>query len=367
MFISRLPCYIGVPGITPEQLSFWYPEVRFHVMPTIKLTARTVETLKPPAAGRDEWWDSSLPGFGIRITDKGTRSWVLMYRMSGGGSKRRMTLGTFPMLSLAEARQAAGDALQKVERGIDPVAEKVAAKLRGSTAAQVRPPDTVASVAAEYVERHAQRNTRRPEEVERLFRLYLVPAFGDRDIKTLTRRDIRDLIDGIIDAGKPVQANRVQAAIHAMLTWAVEREIIEINPAAGLRRQTKETARDRVLTNDEVRAVWIAVDKLGYPAGPLIKLLILTASRRNEIREMRWSEVDLQKGVWTLPAERSKNGVAHPIPLSTVAWDVLATMPRFAGVDYVFSAKGNGCCYTNLQKPKAAKYPMRNNHFKVIP
>src|SRR4051794_5300313 len=125
------------------------------------------------------------------------------YRMSGGGSKRRMTLGTFPMLSLAEARQAAGDALQKVERGIDPVAEKVAAKLRGSTAAQVRPPDTVASVAAEYVERHAQRNTRRPEEVERLFRLYLVPVFGDRDIKTLTRRDIRDLIDGIIDAGKP--------------------------------------------------------------------------------------------------------------------------------------------------------------------
>src|SRR4051794_4616421 len=78
MFISRLPCYIGVPGITPEQLSFWYPKVRFHVMPTIKLTARTVETLKPPAAGRDEWWDSSLPGFGIRITDKGTRSWVLV-------------------------------------------------------------------------------------------------------------------------------------------------------------------------------------------------------------------------------------------------------------------------------------------------
>src|SRR4051812_42547466 len=110
----------------------WYPEVRFHVMPTIKLTARTVETLKPPAAGRDEWWDSSLPGFGIRITDKGTRSWVLMYRMSGGGSKRRMTLGTFPMLSLAEARQAAGDALQKVERGIDPVAEKAAAKHRDS-------------------------------------------------------------------------------------------------------------------------------------------------------------------------------------------------------------------------------------------
>jgi integrase len=323
-------------------------------MPSIKLTARTVETLKSPAAGRDEWWDSSLPGFGIRITDKGTRSWVLMYRMSGGGPKRRMTLGTFPMLSLAEARQAAGDALHKVERGIDPVAEKAAAKLRGSTAAQVRLPDTVASVTAEYVERHAQRNTRRPEEVERLFRLYLVPAFGDRDIKTLTRRDIRDLIDGIIDAGKPVQANRVQAAIHAMLTWAVEREIIEINPAAGLRRQTKETARDRVLTNDEVRAVWIAVDKLGYPAGPLIKLLILTAGRRKEIREMRWSEVDLQKGVWTLPAERSKNGLAHPIPLSSVAREVLAAMPRFPGVDYVFSAKGNGCCYTNLQKPKAA-------------
>jgi integrase len=177
---------------------------------------------------------------------------------------------------------------------------------------------------------------------------------GDRDITTVTRRDIRDLIDGIIDSGKPVQANRVQAAIHALLVWAVEREIIEINPAAGLRRQTKEKARDRVLTNSELRAVWNAIDELGYPAGPLFKLLILTAARRDEVREMRWSEIDLQKGVWTLPAERSKNGLAHPIPLSSVAREVLAAMPRFPGVDYVFSAKGNGCCYTNLQKPKAA-------------
>ena len=142
---------------------------------------------------------------------------------------------------------------------------------------------------------------------------------GDRDITTVTRRDIRDLIDRIIDAGKPVQANRVQAATHALLVWAVGREIIEINPAAGLRRQTKEKARDRVLTNSELRAVWNAIDGLGYPAGPLFKLLILTAARRDEVRKMRWSEIDFQKGVWTLPANRSKNGVAHSIPLSTVA------------------------------------------------
>ena len=278
-----------------------------------------------------------------------------MYRMTGGGPKRRMTLGTYPMLSLAEARQGAGEALQMVERGVDPAAEKkAAAKRAGPSAALVRPPDTVASVAAEYIERHARRNTRRPEEVARLFRLHLLPTLGDRDITTVTRRDIRDLIDGIIDSGKPVQANRVQAATHALLVWAVEREIIEINPAAGLRRQTKEKARDRVLTNSELRAVWNAIDELGYPAGPLFKLLILTAARRDEVRKMRWSEIDFQKGVWTLPAERSKNGVAHPIPLSTVAREVLAAMPRFYGVDYVFSAKGNGRCYTNLQKPKAA-------------
>ena len=123
-----------------------------------------------------------------------------MYRMTGGGPKRRMTLGTYPMLSLAEARQGAGEALQMVERGVDPAAEKkAAAKRAGPSAAQVRPPDTVASVAAEYIERHARRNTRRPEEVARLFRLYLLPTLGDRDITTVTRRDIRDLIDGIID------------------------------------------------------------------------------------------------------------------------------------------------------------------------
>jgi integrase len=321
----------------------------------MKLTARTVETFKPPATGRVELWDSSLPGFGIRITDKGSRSWVLMYRMTGGGPKRRMTLGTYPMLSLAEARQGAGEALQMVERGVDPAAEKkAAAKRAGPSAALVRSADTVASVAAEYLERHARRNTRRPDEVARLFRLHLLPTLGDRDITTVTRRDIRDLIDRIIDAGKPVQANRVQAATHALLVWAVGREIIEINPAAGLRRQTKETARDRVLTNDELRAVWNAIDGLGYPAGPLFKLLILTAARRDEVRKMRWSEIDFQKGVWTLPADRSKNGVAHSIPLSTVAREVLGEMPRFPGVDYVFSAKGSGYCYTNLQKPKGA-------------
>jgi integrase len=250
-------------------------------------------------------------------------------------------------MSLAKAREEAKAALQAVEEGRDPAGERQEAK-----AAPAPKRDTVEAVAADYVERHCKRNLRSWTETDRLLRKYLIPELGSRDVRELTRRDIRDLVDGVVDQGKPVQANRVLAAVHAMLTWAVDREILDVNPAAGVKKPTREKPRERVLSDSELVKVWNAAEQLGYPAGPYIKTLILTGARRDEAREMRWCEVDLDKALWTIPGERAKNGEPHVVPLSEAMQDLLRDLPWFAGGDYVFTAGDGAKPYANVIKPK---------------
>ena len=120
-----------------------------------------------------------------------------------------------------------------------------------------------------------------------------------------------DLLDGIVAGGRPVAANRVLTAIRKLFNWAIERDIIASSPCAGVKPPTPEQSRDRVLSDDELRNVWRAADQLGGPFGALVKLLILTGQRRDEVARMTWSEVDFDARLWTLPKERSKNGRPH--------------------------------------------------------
>jgi integrase len=304
-----------------------------------------VEGATPPATGRTEIFDATLSGFCLRVTSSGKKSFAVMYRHNG--KLRRLTVGRFPAMSLAKAREEAKAALQAVEEGRDPAGERQEAK-----AAPEPRRDTVEAVATDYVERHCKRNLRSWTETDRLLRKYLIPELGSRDVRELTRRDVRDLVDGVVDNGKPVQANRVLAAVHAMLTWAVDREILDVNPAAGVKKPTREKPRERVLSDGELVKVWKAAEGLGYPAGPYIKTLILTGARRDEAREMRWREVDLDKALWTIPGERAKNGEPHVVPLSEAMLDLLRDLPRFTGGDYVFTAGDGAKPYANVIKPK---------------
>ena len=179
-------------------------------------------------------------------------------------------------------------------------------------------PDTVEAVAKQFVELHCRR-ANRPRTIEgtqQLLDLHVLPRWRRRLIKDITRRDVLDLLDGIVESGRPVAANRVLTAIRKLFNWAMERDIIASSPCAGVTPPTSEQSRDRVLTDAELRDVWLAADTLGGPFAALVKLLLLTGQRRDEVATMTWSEVDLDARLWVLPRERSKNGKPHDIPLS---------------------------------------------------
>src|SRR5262249_24987156 len=172
------------------------------------------------------------------------------------------------------------------------------------------------------------------------FKLHVLPDWRDRHIKSISRRDVHAVIDRVIAGGSPVAANRTFSAITKLFGWALGRDIVETLPTAGIKRPTKEKSRDRVLSDAELKSVWCAAAKVGFPFGPLVQLLILTAARRSEIAGLRWSEVHLDRAVIVLPSERVKNGVRHEIPLSAPAIAILKSLPRTNGSAFVLTTNG---------------------------
>jgi integrase len=315
-------------------------------MPKAKLTDAAVEKFKAPKGARIEYFDATLPGFGIRVagpTDRnpeGRKSWVLFYRF--GGEQKRLTLEPgYPALSLRDARKKAGDALSLVSDGTDPAAAKAATK-----AAAARKPDTIMNVVDEFIRRHMEGKRRAPlyvAGVRRNFDNHVMPRWRERDISSITRRDVIELLDAIVDGGTkvkqedgttkhvkggPIAANRVLAAVRTLFNWALRRGIIEATPAALVERPGEETRRERTLTADELRAVWPAAEALSYPIGLFFRMLLLTGQRREEVASMAWADIDLEEKVWTIPAEVTKAGRVHSVPLSPGAVALLKSLPR---------------------------------------
>ena len=298
-------------------------------MPKRALTAAAVERLKPPVSGQTEHFDKGYPGLAIRISYGGGRSWVYFYRLHG--KQRRLTLGTFPAMSLADAHDAWRVARSGVERGEDPAATKAEAKRTK--------PDTVRAIGEEFVEKYhrKQKKNRTADEVARMLELHLYPEIGHRPIKGIARRDILDLLDKAEERMPGAGRNRLLANVRRLFGWAVERDIIDASPVAGISAPTTEQPRERVLTDDELRAFLRACDRMGAPFGPLFRLLLLTAQRRDEVSGMRREELDLGAATWALPAARVKNKRAHAVPLAPQAVALLETMPE-AG-PFVFPAR----------------------------
>ena len=288
----------------------------------IALTDRTVRALKPPSTGRLDVWDEDNPGFGLRISAEGRRTWILMYRM--GKKLRRLTLGRFPTLGLAAAREKATDALREVGKGQDPGQRKI----------EERRAETFADLAREYIERHASKKRSGREDIRLLNgsphkkktgkkpHVPLVTRWGDRRIKDIKRRDIRELLDEVA-ARAPIMANRTLALVRKMFNFAIEREWLEANPCHMVKRPGEEKQRERVLSEDEIRLVWKALDDESPLIAALFRIRLLTAQRGGEVHGAAWSEFDLATGWWTIPAERSKNGLAHRVPLSPQAMRIL--------------------------------------------
>jgi integrase len=201
--------------------------------------------------------------------------------------------------------------------------------------------DTFGAVAADYLERHVRVNNRQSTfaEAKRDLERNIPVKWRNRPIASITRRDVIDLIDGLIERGALVQANRTLARLRALFNWAIGKDRIAVSPAARMSLPTQERARDRVLSDDELRWFWQACDEIGWPFGPLAKLLLLTAQRRDEVAGMTWAEVDLDRGVWTVPRHKAKNDRKHEVQLSAAAVTVLRSLPRFGDLIFTTTLK----------------------------
>jgi integrase len=258
----------------------------------------------------------------------------LFYR--NGGRLRRWTIGNYPAFDPAAARKAASSALHRLADGVDPGDEKRARRNAPKPLA-----NDFASIAREYLERQVKRNTAAStyRETARIIDQDVIPEWSRRPIGSILRRDVIALIDKKVAAGAEVQANRVLARIRTLFAWAVGKDLIGANPCDGVKPPTKEKARDRALTDDEIRAFWTATGELDWPFGPLFRLLLLTAQRRDEVATMEWNEIDLEKRLWSLPREKAKNDQGHDVQLSAQAIDILTALPHVAG-GLVFSTNG---------------------------
>ncbi len=297
-------------------------------MPTLELTDMTVATARATAAGRTEIWDAALPGFGLRVSKAGRKSWVLMYRIDG--RKRRLTLGTFPALSLDAARDAARLGLLDVSRGNDPAEQRAAS--RGDRQR------SFAALAEEYLDRHARRHKKSWRQDERQLTVEVLPAWGSRPADSITRQDVMRLIEAIADRGAPIQANRVLALVRKLFNWAVEKDLATASPAVNVKAPAREARRDRILSEDEIGRLWQAWGTIGYPFGPWFKLLLATGQRREALAAMRWSDITPKDGVWTVPADHTRTRHPHAVPLPALAAEILMGLPRGDSV-YVFPSR----------------------------
>jgi integrase len=288
------------------------------------LTAAAIERLKPPATGQKDHFDKGYPGFALRISHAGARSFVHVFRLHG--KLYRRTLGRWPSTSLTTAREVWRRDREAIARGENP------ARRDGEGAS----PDSFGAVAADWLKRDQGENRSR-EAVARIIARAATPILGDRLISTISRRDVVNVVDKVVDRGHPIAARRLHAHLHRLFRWAVGRGIIDLNPMAELPKPGAEAARDRVLDERELATIWKAAASMGYPFGSIVQLLLLTAARRDEIGSLRWSSEVVAHTI-RLAGERTKTGTARTIPLSSAAMDIIRALPRIG--EFVFTTTG---------------------------
>ena len=287
------------------------------------LTTLGVSREKPPKKGQKEIFDKGYPGLCLRVSYGGQKSWSYFFRLNG--NLHRMGLGQYPSTSLSEARDAWREARDTVAKGQDPRRKKEAST--GDVTAEVR----------KWLDRELSKK-KSFRQVERLMEREVIAAWGERPIKSITRGDVRDLIDGIVDRDAVVMARVVHGYVFQFFKWCVGRGDLEVNPAADLPKPGSAPERDRVLEDDELAAIWGAAESIGWPFGTAIQLMILTGARRGEISGLEWSQVKPDR--IELSASSTKKQRAHLIPLSSGAVALLEAVPRVAGSPFVFTTTG---------------------------
>lgn len=300
-------------------------------------TAATLEKLKPGAARR-ELADALLPGLYHVVQPSGARSWAVRYRADG--SSRKYTIGPYPKINLAAARELGRAALREAAEGRDPAKAKQEA--RRQVQAGLTDRDLFGAVFEDYEKRHLTTlRESTAHELKRLFNKRVLPRWRKRRMQEIGKRDVLALADAMIAEGAPVSANRMIAAVSHFFNWAVQRDILQQSPCVGIKKPTPQKVRDRVLSDSELRWLWLAATELKWPFGPLTKLLILTGARRAEVTEISDTELNVKAQLWTIPADRAKNGITHEIHLANLTVEILESLPRIKGKKgFLFTTTG---------------------------
>lgn len=326
---------------------------------SVKLTDTYVRnSIKPPIKGRVEHFDSQMNNLCLRVSSTGNMSWCFYYRL--GGSNRKITIGSYPTYSIAEARVEAAEAKKLADRNIDPVAARKIkrAEIAAVMAKDKEPPkDSVDAMAQLFIERYVEKKLKKStaKDYKAHFRLYIVPTWKGRTVGSISKKDVTALLDKVEDRA-PVQCNRVQSTLSKWFNWMAGRGVLDSSPIFKMDKRTTENARKRILADDELRSIWKACEKKSWPFGPIDQLLLLTAKRRAEVVGMRWSEVDFEQKIWTIPGDldgRTKNKIEEAVPLSNQVITLLRSLARFPDVDLVFPASnGSGNPVSGFSRAK---------------
>jgi integrase len=298
----------------------------------MKLTKALVGRLDlPPGKSDAIFFDEDDPGFGLRIRAGGKRTWIVQYRV--GAKQRRVTLGTANTLDAEKARKAARDRLAQVTLGGDPQAEKIAARVKAKV--------TIGAVIESYLaDRKSKLRAKTFDETERYLRKHWRPLHG-LPIHKIKRRDVAARLGEIVAENGRIAAARARANLSTLLAWAMGEGYVDQNVVIGTHRPDEETpARDRVLSDAELVEVWNASRDDDY--GRIVRLLILTGQRREEVGAMAWSELDTQNGTWSIPETRTKNARLHVIILPSLARSLIEVIEKRKDVNCLFGRGKTG-------------------------
>jgi integrase len=281
-----------------------------------RLTDARVSAIAPPKSGRIEYPDDLVQGLRLRVGAGGRKAWIVRTRV--GATQVNKTLGTYPLLSLAKARDVAREYLITL-----------------STDGMARSQRTFGDLATHWIEQVAKARNKSWRNQQRRLEIYVLPKWAALELSAIKRADVRDLIDGIEGVVAP---GRVLAIVRTLFRYAMARDWVDASPAQAIQNPSRDIPRDRYLDMSEIRQVYQVADHLGYPFSGFIKLLILTAQRRTEVAGMRWADIDLAAGNWVLSSDDTKSARAHLVPLSEAAIAILNATPRFG--PYVWSSDG---------------------------
>jgi integrase len=303
------------------------------------LNDRIIKALKPAKPGkRVDVWDALVPGLGVRVTDTGVKTFTLVTRYPGHKNPARRALGGYGEITLEQARAKAREWLSLIQRGVDPQVEIERQRL----AEQRKRAGTFASVAQDFITEKLSKE-RQGDDAERTLRRF-IEAWGDRPITEIAPLDVLAVIRPIKSTA-PYMAHSMLTTIKRFFSWVIDQHVygLETSPCDRLRPKNiigERKPRQRVLSEDEIFALWRAASRTPYPYGPMLRMLLLTGQRHSDVAKAPWSEINFERREWIIAAGRFKSDVQHLVPLSDAMVTLLAELPRFKSSDYLFTYWG---------------------------